>query len=351
MRSPPRFPRVLAAICVGVLPAACGWSQSAKKPEGGQTPATTQAATVRDGAAWLVLVRADLAVGRVSEARAKLDEGLAQHPEDVGLRLATVDLLLASDQPASALKRARMLDGPPDARPALQFRMSRAYHALGRIVGKARVESVHGGRAGQFVGQRLLVEPRPGADCFLCCPPASALYQLRQALDAGFDEPAAHVLHARIWQELGKPQVGYSLLRGRAAALLSDPTPQVLAAFSDLALASDDLGGYLRYERLRAAQRPERRDEILGAAYLAAAERHNLRGNETLYIEWLRRALAHRGNDAALLVRLADAEWDAGRHEQAWPLYRRALRVDPNHARRAEILLRLGAGVMPARED
>ena len=280
--------------------------------------------------------------GRLPAARVLLKQALEAYPGHAGLRLATIDLLLASDQPASALRRALALDVPPSARPALQFRLAAAYHALGRILGKSRVESVAGGRAGQFVGERLLVESRPGTDCYLCCSPASALYQLRQALDAGFDEPAAHVLHARIWQRLGKPRVGLNLLRGRAAVLLVDPTPKVLSAYSDLSLAADELAEYLRYERLRADLTPARRDEILGAAYLTAAERHSLRGEEVLYMLWLRRALGHRPRDAALLVRLADGEWDAGRYEKAWPLYRRLLAVDPGHARRAEILSRLG---------
>ncbi len=310
--------------------------------ESGGAAAATQPTAAPDGDAWLALVRLDLDAGRLSEARAALNQALAMHPEHAGLRLATIDLLLAAGQPASALRRARALEVSPDARPALHFRLAQAYHALGRVLGKARVESVPGGRAGQFIGQRLLVETRPGTDCFLCCPPASALFQLRLALDAGFDAPAAHVLHARIWQELGKPRVGLNLLRGRAAVLLVDPTPKVLTAYADLALAADELAEYLRYERLRAARTPAQRDEILGAAYLAAAERHSLRGNETLYMHWLRRALDHLPRDAALLARLADAEWDTGRREEAWPLYRRLLAADPGHARRAEILSRLG---------
>lgn len=131
------------------------------------------------------------------------------------------------------------------------------------------------------------------------------------------------------------------MLKSRAAVLLPHPEEGVLEAYSDLALEAGALSDYLRYERLRADRQPQRRTAILFAACLTAAERYSQRGEETLYIQWLHRARQARPDDLEVLLRLADAEWAAGRFESASPVYRRLLQLEPDHPQRGRILGRL----------
>jgi tetratricopeptide (TPR) repeat protein len=201
---------------------------------------------------------------------------------------------------------------------------------------------VSGGRVGQFYDDWLLIEKRDEADRFLCCPPASALYTLRRALDAGLDEPAAHLLHARIWQQAGRPEIGLAILRSREALWLENASPETLATFAEIALAANALDDFLRYARLRAARQPQRRDEILFEAFTAVAERYNQRGDLTLSREFLRRAVALRPENVPVMLRLADAVWDTGGREEAATWYRRVLEREPAHPERRRILERLG---------
>ncbi len=287
------------------------------------------------------LLEAYLRTERFDAADALLARSLQRMPAESTLRLWWADAALAQDRPACALRRLQEL--PPRERetPAVCFRLARCYYALDRVIGDAQIRTVPDGRPGQFVGGYLLVEPRPGADRFLCCPPASALFMLRQALDGGFDEPAAHVLHARIWCKLDRPTVAHSVLKNRAAVLLANPDPDVLLAFSEVALAADALRDYVRYEQLRGQRDPTTRQEILVGAYLMVAERFALRGDNVLRLQWLHRAADLRPDDPAVLARLGDAAWEADKHAQAGAAYRRLLRVRPNHPRKPEILHRL----------
>ncbi len=253
-------------------------------------------------------------------------------------RLAELDAALAEQRYTLVLEKLRATDAASRNTPAFQWRAAQAYFCLGTIIGDAELRSVPDGRAGQFVEHWLLVERQAGPDRFLCCPPESALFSLRQALDAGLEEPAAHVLHARIWQRLGRPQIGLGILKARAAVLLAHPDDSTLTAFSDLALDAGALSDYLRYERRRAHLRPEQHDEIMFHACLTLAERYSRAGEARLYVEWLERAARIRPNDADVLLRLADAEWSLGRTEEARPLYRRLLSISPNHAERGRIL-------------
>ncbi|MEW6199001.1 MAG: hypothetical protein AB1601_10110 [Planctomycetota bacterium] len=260
-------------------------------------------------------------------------------PEDAEFR--AVDEALEQGRAALALQLLQRADPRLREQPAGALRAARAYFQLGELLGEAEVRTVADGRTGQFAGNFLLVEPRPGRNRFLCCPRASALYQLRAALDGGLDDPAAHLLHARIWHRLGRPEVALAILRARADVLLSAAGEEALNTYSRIALEADALADYLRCAALRAARCPERRHAIMRDACLTLAERYGQRGDETLHIEWLRRAVRHQPDETDLWVRLADAEWAAGRAGEAARHYGRALQLAPGHPERGRILERL----------
>lgn len=300
-----------------------------------------RAADPQDVEALLALAQACLSAGRYSEAERLLKPGVSRFPEHPGILLTWIDLALAQGQPATALERVQKAVGALGEKPELQFRAALAHFRSGTVLGQAEVRTVPGGRSGQFAGRYLLVEPRDAPDRFLCCPKESALYQLRLALDAGLDQPAAHLLHARIWEALGRPRIGLDVLKARAAVLLSDPEPGVLEAFSELALRAGALPEYLRFQRLLAQRQPALRNDILFRACLTVAENYSQRGEDRLYREWLYRAARISPNDTGVLLRLADAEWTAGQQPRAAELYRRVLECEPGHRERARILARL----------
>jgi tetratricopeptide (TPR) repeat protein len=295
-----------------------------------------------DADGLILLAGAYAANGRAARAGNVLHRGLKRFRDSEALWLALVDHALALRQYGLALQRIGRAEGRLGSSPRMHYRTARAFYALGQVLGQTRVIQVPGGRAGQFVNEWLLVEERDGPDRFLCCPRASALYAVRRALDGGLDEAHVHLLHARIWSQAGRPDVGLAILQGREAAWLHDASVETLATFADLALASDTLDDFLRYTRLRAAREPRRSTEILHQAYLSAAQRYNQRGDGAMSRELLRRALVLEPENVEVMLGLADAAWEAGAREEAALRYRQVLEHEPDHRDRSRILKRLG---------
>jgi len=291
----------------------------------------------------LLLGQAYRQMGNHSRATATIRRGLERFENDEPLWLALIDTALERESYTLAQRRISAATRRIGPSPQLHFRAAQAYFQLGQALGPTAVRDVPGGRAGQFCGRWLLTEKRAEPHRFLCCPENSALYQLRRALDAGLDEPRAHLLHALIWQRAGRPTIGFAVLKSREAVLLESADPGTAAVFARLALDADALSDFLRYARLRAQRQPEQRDRIMAEAYLAVAERYSERGDNALYAAYLRRALELRLDDVKLMLRLADADWAAERHHDAVLGYRRVLERDPRPAERTRILERLAA--------
>jgi len=291
----------------------------------------------------LLLGQAYRQMANHSRATATIRRGLQRFENDERLWLALIDIALDGESYTLAQRRISEATQRIGSSPQLHFRAAQAFFHLGQALGPTAVRDVPGGRAGQFCGRWLLTEKRAEPHRFLCCPKNSALYQLRRALDAGLDEPGAHLLHALIWQQAGRPTIGFAVLKSREAVLLESADSATTAVFARLALDADALSEFLRYARLRAQRQPEQRDQIMAEAYLAIAERYNERGNNALYAAYLRRALELRPDDARLMLRLADADWAAERHRDAVLGYRRVLERDPRPAEKTRILERLAA--------
>ena len=285
------------------------------------------------------LAEAYSSIGQYTAAEKLLAPLVKQHPQNSRLWLSWIDLALHEQRWTTALARIKEQSG---ADPELEYRLAQAYFGLGQVLGKAEIRVIPDGRAGRFVDRWLLVEPR-GPKRFLCCPEDSALYQLRRALDAGLDDPAAYLLHARIWRKLGKPKIGFALLKSREAFLLESPDPVVLETFAQLALAADAPAEYLHYWRLRSACDADRQEKLLGQGYTTVAEYYAQRGEVALHREFCRRALRLEPDNAELTLRLADAEWSSDRQAQAALLYSRVLELNPRHSARSHILERLAA--------
>ncbi len=288
-----------------------------------------------------LLADAYRAAERAGDADVVLAAALERSPADERLWLAYIDAALEQGRLQEALRRTAAAEGWLGMRPALHLRAARAYFALGRILGDGRQRTPPEWQAGQFHGSLLIIGGREREGQPLCYSPESAMYQIRCALDGGLDDPAAHVLHARIWERCGRPEIGLAILQGREQPLIEANERTAIEALADLALAAGQLRDYLRYARELARCCPEQGGNILHRAYLAAAERYNQRGEEAVYAALLRRALELRPADTALRLRLADADWEAGRTRAAVQNYRLVLEQDREHPERMRILARL----------
>lgn len=289
----------------------------------------------------LALARAYAAVGEEQEAAAALDAALRHRPESLPLWLARIDVAQRQRRYGEALRLVHKAERTAGSAAALHFRAASAYFASGRLLGDTTEARVENGHEGQFAFGKLLVERRAGRDRFLCCRPDSALYEVRQALDGGCDDPAAHLLHARIWARIGRPLVALAIVRGREAQLLETADDATLQALCDLALGAGALEEYLHFARRRAELDELHGDEVMHQAYLAVADHYNRRGDDATCIEFLRRASQLAPRDADLTLRLADAEWQAGRFEDAVGRYTSWLALAANDKERVRVLERL----------
>ncbi|MCG3127886.1 MAG: hypothetical protein CHACPFDD_02759 [Phycisphaerae bacterium] len=291
----------------------------------------------------LLLAEARRQTAGAGAARALLEGALKRWPACEALWLAILDDALRGGRPVAALRMVREAVRAAGPLPSLHLRAAQAHFALGRILGNTCIRACPHGREGQFDGDWLLLERHGEGSDFLCCPADSAVYQLRRALDGGLDEPAAHVLHARIWLTARKPQIAMQIVRAREAALLKADDPEVLAGLIDVALAADALPEFLAYLRAAAQRDSARATEILRDGYVRLAERYGERGEVRLYHEWLERAVAEVPRDVGLRLRLADALWDAGQRVAAVEHYRRLIELSPEHPQRVRIAERVAS--------
>jgi tetratricopeptide (TPR) repeat protein len=315
---------------------------------------TEQSCTRRAGAILLaVVVGVGVAAGRTSAAGSDGGAAVSQeavapapvtaqkHDSEVAQALARIDAELAVQHWAVALVQVREFERQHSPVPAVDFRAARAWFGLGQVLGKSTIRQITDGRVGQFSGNYLLVEER-GPDRYLCCTSDSALFRLRRAMDAGFDEPAAHLLHARIWQALGKPELALSLAKAHECAILGSAQPDDLSALAEIALQADSPDDDLRYIRLRAEREPQQADQILAQAYVELADYYSHRGDRDLEREFCYRAARLRPDDADLALRLADAEWQAQHYEPAARHYLQYLQNSPaQDSQRERVLERL----------
>lgn len=289
----------------------------------------------------VLLARAYRELGDVTRSADVLAAGVERFPLNRTVALAWIDEALDSGIFATALTRAEESASRIGAWPELHLRLAKAYFGLGEYLGASQVRTLPDARPGQFIGPTLVVERRGETDRYLCCGPKSALFHVRRALDTGLDDPFAHWLHARIWLEIDRPKRAAAVLEGRLPVLIEWDALRTYRALAETQLRLGELDEYLRTNRRLASARPETADNVMFTAYTTLAERYNQRGDDALYCAFLRHAAKLRPEDADLVLRLADAYWDAGHFEDAGPSYRRVLELNEAHPQRLRILERL----------
>jgi Tfp pilus assembly protein PilF len=306
-----------------------------------QTDATPQPGDTAPSAQLVEQARELLAAGDAKSCIDLLESALRQWPADTQVWLAILDAGLSDRRFAQVLRQCDVAQHALAGEPAVHWRAAQARYALNEPLGRLRIEHHPDGRAGQFRRDRLLIEPTERPEWFLVCGPESALYQVRKAIDGGVNDPAAHLLHARIWQQRGRPDVAKLILDSHRAELLSAPSSHTLDTFADLALATGALDEYLHYCRLHADLNQPQADQVMRQAYAAVAAKYRQSGEPALEIAFLRRAALSGPPEADVMLELADALWPTGAQTEATVWYRRALETAPEHLERGRILGRL----------
>lgn len=340
------------ALAVWLCAAVCAGTSATAAAQHAETASQSLAAPAAPRAAEdppsavLAAARAALANEGPASAERLLEAALQQWPLDPDLRLLHIRTALASGRTATALLRveqAKLLTGQPE----YHYLAAAAYGAHQNFLGRVQRRRVSGGQVGRFAAGLLLYDRGTSEGEFLCCPPESALFQIRLALDLGYDTPAAHLLHARIWLAVDQPHLAEVVLRQRAAVLLAEDDPEVLALFAEVALRVGNEAEFLRYTARQAAREPARREKLLAGAYLRIAERCSQRGDDQLQMLWLTRAVRLCPDDVDLLLQLGHAEWHQGNPVAARERYLEVLRLRPDHPERVRLRARL-AEPLPA---
>lgn len=284
---------------------------------------------------------ASVPASAAATAPAALEAALAADPTNGALWLAYIDRALDAGQPAVAMQRFRKAATriPPNGE--LHLRAAAALAAQGEFLGRVETRAIGEGRVGQFSGDWLIFDKADGVDQFQCVPTDSALYQIRQAMDAGVNRPEADLLLARIWAGAGRPAAAWQAIRANESRLLDWADASALARIAEIALSAGQTADALRLFQRQADRDPDHAEQIRFGGYVRTAEVCGQRGDGAMYLDLLGRAAVLRPKDAAVNLRLADAQYDAGRREEAARSYRRVIDADPNHPQRAKILRRI----------
>ncbi|MBL8879628.1 MAG: hypothetical protein JNG88_10960 [Phycisphaerales bacterium] len=287
------------------------------------------------------LARAMRKLNRNDEADAAIRAALDRSATSVPLWCAWIDAAINDNRPAAALERIRNARDAGVSDPRLTYRAARATSRLEHGFGKAEVRALSNARPGQFVDGWLVLEATAQTGRYLCAPTASAVALAREALDAGMDEPECLLVQADIWNRAGRFAAAREILKSRPEEYWRSVDDVGLEQISRFLFDAGDVNTGVSWSRIRAERSPARRDEILTAAFLRAADVFNQRGDAELHRDYLRRAMELRPADDGLKLRLADADWSAGDRERAVKAYRALLEARPSAEAEVRILERL----------
>ncbi len=287
-----------------------------------------------------VLTRGWTAMGRGLEASRWVESRLKDQPTNVDLWGMAVEIAMSRGQFGRAITTGEQAARHCRPNGRLRALLAEALFRLDQLLGDAEVRQVPGRRVGQFDGDWLLVEARPGVDRYLCAPQRSALYQVRAAIDAGCDTPELHRLHAAIWLKLGHAETAWDIVASRLDVLL-ESAGDADGLLRECALRSGRITEFLDLARGEAQRDPAQRDAVLFGAYCAAADVCARRGEPGAELGLLRQALSLRPEASDVRLRVADALWVTGEQELAREEYAAILRAAPAHPQKARLLARL----------
>jgi tetratricopeptide (TPR) repeat protein len=223
--------------------------------------------------------------------------------------------------------------------PHLHVQLARAYCALDQFLGTVTLRRLEAAKPGHIVSDGYVLEPVPNhPDTYRVCPPASAIYQIQAALDAGVDSVAVHLLRADVWLDARRYDRALAAYRAVEDQVPDEKRAAYYARSAQAALGADELEEYLaRVERAieldPKTYGPQRVD-----AYRNLAERYTQRGDLAATIRYLELAIREAPEAADLHYRLGNVYWETHRAADAADQWRITLELRPDHPDRSRML-------------
>ena len=227
--------------------------------------------------------------------------------------------------------------GRRDAR--LHVRLARAYYELKQLLGTISTRRVPGASPDRIVGAYYLLSPVPSQpDRYYVCPRSSAIYQIRQAIDAGLDDAVTRLLQADICLAAGRHEQALAIYRSIESRVPPEERAGYYFRSARAALGVDASDEYLARLRQAIDLDPQRYGPSLADAYDAMARRCSRQGELEMYIRYLEQATDVSPVSAQLHCRLGNAYWEANRRADAARQWQVALELQPDHPDRKRML-------------
>lgn len=216
--------------------------------------------------------------------------------------------------------------------PHLHVQLAKAYFALAEFLGTVTPRRLEAAKPGSIVREGYVLEPvSDRADTYYVCPPASAIYQLQAALDAGVDTVDVHLMRADVWLHTRRYDQALTAYRAAEDQVPTEDRAAYYARSAEAALGADELEEYLARVERAIELDPETYRPRLGDAYRNLAERYTQRGDLPATIQYLELAIREAPEAAELHYRLGNVYWETRRAADAAQQWRITLELCPDH--------------------
>ncbi len=282
----------------------------------------------------------------LKQARQHYEKAVEQNPRSASDHYQLGNIYLTEGKFALAAEAYGKAEQFGHETPALHYKLATAYFNLRNYLGRIEQRTVRGGAPGTIKDGFYLLEPVPGKqDRFFASPPASAIYQIQKAMDAGIAEPELTFLQANTWLKARRFKRALELF-AKLQDVYQDETKKISKDdralfyyyYAQASFGVDDYEGYLAHLakaiELDKATYEARRVK----AYEQVAERYNQQGDLDNYIKYLKLAVAAAPDSASLHYRLGNAYHEAKQPESAAVQWRMTLELQPDHPERLRLL-------------
>ena len=228
--------------------------------------------------------------------------------------------------------------------PVLHYKLGTAYFNLRNYFGPISIVNVKAGKAGTINEDWYLIESVPGQpEQFRVAPSASAIYQVAKAMADGIgDRPDIRFLQANIYLNAGRYQQASVMFKEIEPSIPKEDKPLFYFYFSQAAFGISDFDGYLKLLKKAIELDPTAYGPTLVDAYVKVADQYNQAGKLDEYIQYLMLAVSQSPQNSALHLQLGDAYQEAQKYTDAVTQWKMVLDLEPEHAKRLELLNLMG---------
>jgi tetratricopeptide (TPR) repeat protein len=222
------------------------------------------------------------------------------------------------------------------------FQLASIYFNLHNYLGNVHTAEIRGGNVGEIKENYLLIDRLPGTkDSFFVAGPRSAIYQAVKARLMGIKDFQLRFLEANVWYSARRYAKADPIYKELEPGVKSGDAGLFWYYWATTALGLNDYENYLaRLEKAIVAE-PDTYKSTLADAYVTVANRYHQQGDETKYIDFLRKAVGTSPLSVRLHLLLGDAYWLDNSREKATEQYKLVLELEQDHPQRVRLLNRI----------